>query len=162
LREVELPEVLLAVAVVAISPSFLCVFFDRIYFFSSSLFWSFVLATVFSIAYLHTKPIGVSHESRESLNVEASAPGFVIYRKYDLILLGYGVIFVASLAVFFLPYFVWWAFLPFHSFMVLALTIRNTSIKSRTRYLFRVALSILFCLGGIIWPFAFVQDFGLT
>jgi len=158
-RVVGFPEILLAAAVVVISPSFLWIFFDGMH---PDLFWPFVLSTVFSIAYLHVKPIGMSHESSESLDAETSAQGFVVYRKYDLVLLGYVVIFAASFAVFLLPYLVFWAFLPFHSVMVLALTIRNSSIKPQTRYLSRVALSILFCLGGIVWPFAFVRDFGFT
>lgn len=158
-RVVGLPEILLAAAVVAISPSFLWTFFDRLHF---DLLWPFVLSTVFSVAYLHIKPIGVSRESSESLDVETPPLEFIVYRKYDLVLLGYVVLFAASLAVFLLPYLVFWSFLPIHSVMVLALTIRNKGIKPLTRYRTRVALSILFCLGGIVWPFAFTSDFGFT
>ena len=161
-RVFDLPEIFLAAAVVAISPSFLWILFNGMRFSGLDPFMSFVLSTIFSIAYLHLKPTGVSHESNASPGPEPSARRFVTYRKYDLVLLAYGIIFAASFAVFTLPYLVWWAFLPFHSFMVLVLTIRGANIKPLTRYLFRVALSILFCIGGIIWPFVLTSDFGFT
>lgn len=159
-RVFDLPEVFLAAAVAVISPSFLWIFFNGMRL--PDLFWPFVLSTIFSIAYLHLKPTGVSQESNASSDAGSPAQRFVTYRKYDLVLLAYGIIFAASLAVFLLPYLVWWAFLPFHSFMVLVLTIRSTNIKPQTRYLLRVALSILFCIAGIVWPFAFASDFGFT
>ena len=159
-RVVDLPEICLAAAVAVNSPSFLWIFFNRMHF--PSLFWSFILSIILSIAYLHLKPIRGSHESNASYDAEPSVRWSVAYRKYDLVLLAYGIIFAASFAVFALPYLVWWFFLPFHSTMVLALTIRDKNVKPPIRYSLRVGLSILFCIGGIGWPFAFASDFGFT
>ena len=87
---------------------------------------------------------------------------YFTFIKYDWVLLAYGIVFVMSFPVPLLPYLVYWAFLPFHSVMVMAMTIRRTNVKPRTNYRLRVALSILFCLGGILWPYYAGSHFYLT
>ncbi|OGS56840.1 MAG: hypothetical protein A3K60_07090 [Euryarchaeota archaeon RBG_19FT_COMBO_56_21] len=161
--EPPIPEILLAAAVVSISPSFLWIILGDMHFAVGAVYWSFFPSIILSVAYLHINPNQGSCRSNTASGAETE-PGrwYVTFIKYDWILLAYGIVFAMSFAVFLLPYLVWWAFLPFHSVMVMAITIRRTNVKPRTNYRLRVALSILFCLGAISWSYYAGSHFYLT
>ena len=161
-NEPPIPEILLAAAVVSLSPSLIWIIFGDLYL-ADDVTLSFFASVILSVMYLHINPNQGIRRSSVTSGVETK-PGRVYFTfiKYDWVLLAYGIVFVMSFPVPLLPYLVYWAFLPFHSVMVMAMTIRRTNVKPRTNYRLRVALSILFCLGGILWTYYAGSHFYLT
>jgi len=164
-REIALPEILLAAAVVLISPLWLWMAYEGGTFAGAlNLLGSFVVVVILSMAYLHMISPARSHESRTlSEGERGPAHGTALFIKYDLVVLTYGIFFVLSMGVTpSLPYLVWLAFLPFHSAMVLAITIYRRDVQPAARFRIRVLLSLLFFAFGIAWPFQFVQHLYFT
>jgi len=161
--QLHVPEILLAAAVVSISPLFLWIILGDRYLPGDPVLLSFFSSVILSVAYLHIDPNqgdpGSNSASSAGAKPEKLHFSFI---KYDWVLLAYGIAFAMSYAVVFLPYLLWWAFLPFHSVMVMATTIRRTNVKPRSNYLLRIALSILLCIGGFLYPFYVGSHFYLT
>jgi hypothetical protein len=148
-RDIPIPEILLAAAVVLIYPQWLL---------HAPLLLHWLLAfeatLILSAAYLHLITSATGPGSRAlSLGEKDSQGGIPSLRIYDVVLLVVGICLAASIAR---PLesllILWFAFLPLHSMFVLAVTIYRWRGQSAIRLIIRIILSLLLCAFAVAWP----------
>ena len=160
-----LPEMLLCVAVFLVSPlALLAVNGGFILLPGASMLVSIVGMFLCSMAYLHLTSLPKGQGLIESIMKKDLGRSGTAYVAYIVVLLLYW----APLAVTigtrsFAPFALFFAFVPFHSAGVLAVTVasRRTTADRRVSRT-RLSLAVLLLLCALLWPFVLVSGFGLT
>jgi len=163
--ELHLPDVLLGVAVLLVSPlALLAVNGGFILLPGASMLVSIVGMFLCSMAYLHLTSLPKGQGLVVSVMKKNLGRSGTAYVAYIVVLLAYLALITVTIGTrSFAPFALFFAFVPFHSAGVLAVTVasrRTTADRrvSRTRLL----LAVLLLLCALPWPFVLVSGFGLT